>query len=192
MLRLNNLSFQYQNQFIFSNFNIHIHESSLWLAPNGAGKTTLLKLIAGILTPQTGTILFRDNAAFAASTCFNSDILLPQITIQSHINWLKKHFSLQDHIIHQNTDAFELTPYLQSTPNALSDGQKQWIALALAMSVPADIYLLDEPLRSLDEHKIDQFSQILSGRIKQNQCFLITGHEASHTALKTILPTISI
>ncbi len=192
MLRLNDISFQYQNHFIFSDLNIHIPVSSLWLAPNGTGKTTLLKLIAGILSPQSGTILFRNNLVFSASSFFNSNILLPQITIQSHINWIKKHFSIQAHDFLQTIDAFELTPFLNATPNTLSDGQKQWIALALTMSVPADIYLLDEPLRSLDEQKIDQFSQILSERLKQNQFFFITGHKSSHSALNTILPAISI
>ena len=62
MLRIENLSFSYGKQKIFHNFNLHVPGNQVCLVTgiNGVGKSTLLRLIAGVLKPAGGKIIFNE------------------------------------------------------------------------------------------------------------------------------------
>ncbi|MGE0824574.1 MAG: ABC-F family ATP-binding cassette domain-containing protein [Candidatus Binatia bacterium] len=122
------------------------------LGPNGSGKTTLLKLLAGALTPDTGTI---ERAEHLQIVYFDQDrqTLDPDLTLkealvpdsdsviyrgrQIHIaSWAKRFLFRHDQ--------------LKTPVHQLSGGEQARIVIARLMLQPADVLILDEPTNDLD------------------------------------------
>ena len=149
------------------NVNLDIESGELLalLGPSGCGKTTLLRIIAGLETPDTGSILFsgadttdvhvRDrNVGFV----FQHYALFRHMTVFENVA-----FGLRvkprgerpsDAQIRQKvTDLLKLVQLdwiADRYPSQLSGGQRQRIALARALAVEPKVLLLDEPFGALD------------------------------------------
>lgn len=118
------------------------------MGPSGSGKTTLLRIALGTLTPTSGTVTnsFRKTAAV-----FQEPRLLPWRTALENVN-----LALEDN---GKTRAKALLPLKQlglgdaadKYPRELSGGMQQRVALARAMAVDADLLILDEPFKAMDE-----------------------------------------
>jgi sulfate transport system ATP-binding protein len=147
------------------NLDIDSGELLALLGPSGCGKTTLLRIIAGLETPDTGSILFsgadttdvhvRDrNVGFV----FQHYALFRHMTVFENVA-----FGLRvkprgerpsDAQIRQKvTDLLKLVQLdwiADRYPSQLSGGQRQRIALARALAVEPKVLLLDEPFGALD------------------------------------------
>ena len=134
------------------------------LGPSGSGKTTLLRIIAGLLTPDSGTILVEgeDQASIATSNrdmgfVFQSpEALFPHLTVFENVAFPfrrggRKVFQIgwRD-AVHQMLERLGLAVYADKSIANLSGGEKQRVALARALAYRPTLLLLDEPLSSLD------------------------------------------
>ncbi|HEX2999752.1 MAG TPA: sulfate ABC transporter ATP-binding protein [Armatimonadota bacterium] len=135
------------------------------LGPSGSGKTTLLRTIAGLETPDTGTIRFHgeDAAALTAGAqqvgfVFQHYALFRHMTVFENVA-----FGLRVRPRHTRPTAaqirkrveellalVQLSGYANSLPSQLSGGQRQRVALARALAVEPKLLLLDEPFGALD------------------------------------------
>lgn len=176
MISFQNLTFRYDKKYIFRQFTHEFPDNLLCFGHNGSGKTTFIKLVAGILTPENGSILMDQKDDFRASILLDNRILFDDVCLKSHINWIRSEFSVQQEVINQQIHAFEIERYLERKPAELSDGERQWTALALVTLIPAEICLIDEPIRSLDNDKMQQFCDILDHKIQSGKKFIITAH----------------
>ncbi len=191
-VKIQNLSFQYGNHTIFRNYSTQFPAHSLCLAPNGSGKTTLLRLIAGILVPQQGTITLSDDEVFRASLFTTNKLIFDNISLRSQFKWIQHASNRDDPWLESRIAPFGLDAFLDRTPETLSEGERQWAALAAVCTMPADIYLIDEPLKSLDQSRIRRFIKILAERIHLGECFVVAGHDNSHKPLAEVLEIISL
>jgi ABC-type Fe3+/spermidine/putrescine transport system ATPase subunit len=131
------------------------------LGPSGCGKTTLLNLIAGLLEPTSGRILFGERDVTALPTnqrnavmCFQSYALWPHLSVAENLRFglsvrrLSK--ADQDRRIEEALALVRMEEFADRKPAELSGGQQQRVAIARATAVRPACLLLDEPLSNLD------------------------------------------
>ncbi|AGL17685.1 ABC transporter ATP-binding protein [Actinoplanes sp. N902-109] len=131
------------------------------VGPSGCGKTTLLRMVAGLETPDSGTVTIggRDVTALPArerglSMVFQSYAIFPHLKVRDNIGFglrmRKVAKSDQASRVERAAELLDLTDYLDRYPAQLSGGQRQRVAVARAIAVDADVLLMDEPLSNLD------------------------------------------
>ncbi|ATF20651.1 ABC transporter ATP-binding protein [Phaeobacter gallaeciensis] len=131
------------------------------LGPTGAGKTTLQRLVAGLETPDTGQILINGEEVTGlqpnqrpVSMVFESLALYPNLTAYENIAHPMRIQGLAAQDIDAKVtglaDILRVSHILDRKPASFSGGEKQRIAIGRTLAKPAGIYLLDEPLSSLD------------------------------------------
>lgn len=154
-----------QEKAAIDGLSLEIESGSLvaLLGPSGCGKTTTMKMVAGLLTPTSGDILFDDKSILdiapekrGAVMVFQNYLLFPYMTIAQNVGYGLKMRKIDQKVIDKRVDEMlELVklPGLGSRrPKELSGGQQQRIALARALIVNPNLLLLDEPLSNLDAH----------------------------------------
>lgn len=134
---------------------------------NGAGKSTLLRLLAGLLAPAEGAVLWagrdvaRDPAAHAARLRYVShqDALKPALTVAENLGFFAR---LLGGEVAPALAAMALTPLADLPARVLSSGQKRRLALARLALVPAPLWLLDEPTTGLDAASVERLGPLLA------------------------------
>lgn len=134
----------------------------LILGPSGCGKSTLLRLLAGLLCPESGSILLGGRQLAGLSPekrkvglVFQDYALFPQISARRNMEYglrlkgLSKKARTDE--IEAMAASFHIETLLDRLPAELSGGEQQRIALARSLAVRPELLLLDEPLSSLDQ-----------------------------------------
>jgi len=131
--------------------------------PSGSGKTTLLRLIAGLDSPDSGEILFRENRDEGIKRglpdgtigmMFQDYGLWPHMRASRHIEFVLKNRGLTPQQRRERAnDLLSITgldPLARAFPAELSGGEQQRLAFARAVATDPKILLLDEPFSNLD------------------------------------------
>lgn len=142
MIEIKNLSKNYPNVPLYTNFNLSLEEGKITclLGSSGCGKTTLLNAIAG-LTECEGSL-----PKLRCSYIFQSPQLVPNLTVFGNLLLVCK----DEHKIIDMLKRVGLEKKAKSYPVNLSGGEAQRVAIARAFLYKSDILLMDEPLASLD------------------------------------------
>lgn len=165
------------------------------IGPNGAGKSTLIKILARLLRPTAGEILWNGQplARFPHETAY-----LPQ---RSEVNWsfpltvrdlvamgrypaLGMWRTAAPHdlrIVDKALRTMELEPLQHRQISALSGGQQQRVFLARALAQEAHILLLDEPFTGLDLRGAEALGDLLRALAVEGR-LIIASHHDLHTA----------
>lgn len=144
-------------------FNVEIAEGEFFafLGHSGCGKTTTLRVIAGLETPDSGSIHFDDRDVTTlppeqrnAAMVFQNYALFPHMNVFENVAFgLKARKMPKDQIASRVAEALDMVR-LENLEHRkvteLSGGQQQRVALARSIAVHPDILLLDEPLSNLD------------------------------------------
>lgn len=131
------------------------------LGPSGCGKSTLLRLLAGLETPQHGTVLIGGEVANAVpaakrglSMVFQSYALFPHLSVRENIVFGMKVRGVRgaerERKFAEAVDMMALGGLERRKPSELSGGQRQRVALARAVVAGHPLCLMDEPLSNLD------------------------------------------
>lgn len=141
-------------------FSITEGEFAVIVGGSGAGKTTLISLLAGLLTPDHGEILFAGRLLSGPgperAVVFQNYSLLPWLTVLENVSLAvtaaSPHFNrrtVQDHAQYF-IELVNLGAAVNKRPRELSGGMRQRVALARALAMEPRLLLLDEPLSALD------------------------------------------
>jgi tungstate transport system ATP-binding protein len=157
------------------------------LGPNGAGKTTLLKLMAGLLSPNSGRILYKGNPVnaglsrqlrrkvtmvFQRATVFNTTVY-ENVAYGLKIRGLPK-AEVEERVL----DALEkvgIRNLRDRKARSLSGGEQQKLSLARAIALKPEVLLLDEPTVNLDSSSASAVEAFIS-RIKRETTLVISTH----------------
>ncbi|MGA2924406.1 MAG: TOBE-like domain-containing protein [Solirubrobacteraceae bacterium] len=131
------------------------------LGPSGSGKSTLLRIIAGLETPDTGSIMIAGKDVTAASVqercigfVFQHYAAFAHMTVRENVAFGLRIRKRPKAEIRERVDELlalvGLTKWSGQRPDQLSGGQRQRMALARALAVHPRVLLLDEPFGALD------------------------------------------
>ena len=162
-VRVENLSKTIGSKKILDNVSFRVKDKTFAsiLGPVGAGKTTLLRIIAGVESPDSGSIFFddRDVTKIPArernvAMVYQSFALYPHMTVYENIASplmiAKVDKSEIERRVQDVAELLNIPHLLKRMPAELSGGERQRVAIARALIKNANVYLLDEPLTNLD------------------------------------------
>lgn len=130
--------------------------------PNGAGKSTLLNILAGLLRPSRGEVVYRDGDAPLARTHWfeHLGMAAPDMAVYEELSALEnlrffarlRGLHLEDPTLQELLDGLGLPPREHTrTVGTYSSGMRQRVKLAQAILHEPPVLLLDEPSSNLDE-----------------------------------------
>ncbi|AEH45506.1 ABC transporter related protein [Thermodesulfatator indicus DSM 15286] len=140
-------------------FTINPRSYSILLGPSGAGKSLTLRLIAGFELPDQGKIIYNEKDLTPLPPEDRPVVYLPQslglfphMTVRQNLEYpfRCKRKQPNNFFIKDIVKEFGLEKLIDKKPRVLSGGEKQRVALARAILSTPEIFLLDEPLSSLD------------------------------------------
>ncbi len=166
-LKIRQLSKHYANVAALDAIDLDVASGELvaLLGPSGSGKTTLLRVIAGLLSPDSGRVLFGEDDATRLSLrernvgfVFQHYALFKHMTVAENIAFglrsrprrRRPDRTTISHRVEELLKLVQLPEFGGRYPEQLSGGQKQRIALARALAIDPTVLLLDEPFGALD------------------------------------------
>jgi len=164
MLVVNEIYKTYENKPLLEgvSFEVHPGEIVCLLGPSGSGKSTLLRIIAGLETPEKGSILWNDEVIDQVPThqrqfglMFQDYALFPHRNVAQNVSFGLHMLKMDRAQIKSRTaevlDLVSMLSYAERKVTDLSGGEQQRVALARALAPGPRLIMLDEPLGALDK-----------------------------------------
>ena len=162
-VRLENITKRFGDLIALDAIDLDIRDEEFFvlLGQTGAGKTTTLRCIAGLDTPEEGTI-YLDDVSVTGKTpaerdvafVFQSHILYPHLTVYENMAFPLHPRKLStaeiDRRVRDIAGMLHIEHLLLRTPNQLSGGETQRVGLGRAMVRRPQVFLMDEPISNLD------------------------------------------
>ena len=138
--------------------DIRPNEVVALLGPSGCGKSTLLRILAGLISPVQGEVLYHGNPVHGlnpgVAIVFQSFALYPWMTVREHVAMVLKATGLSPEETRQRTSSVinlvGLAGFEGGYPRELSGGMKQRVGIARALSIDPELLFMDEPFSQVD------------------------------------------
>ena len=138
-------------------FSVKRNEFVCIVGPSGCGKTTLLRLIAGLLTPSNGQVIFSETTDLGrpqTAMVFQNQGLFPWMNVVDNVAFGLEMQGMQ--VKERQSRAAELISrvglgnFIHAYPHELSGGMRQRVAIMRAFLTDPQVLLMDEPFGALD------------------------------------------
>ena len=188
-LLIDHISFKPTEEYHLNDVTLNFNPGKMYtiLGRTLSGKTTLLKTIAGLQTPDSGSINF-EGADFLSVPVWNRNVAMvyqqfinyPHLNVIENIAFPLKQRKMEENLIEKEVkEAMEkvgLIGFELRKIQELSGGQQQRVALARSLAKKAKILLLDEPLVNLDyklrEGLREEFKKLFNGSEASNSILI--------------------
>ncbi len=159
-----------------------------YLGPNGAGKTTTIKMLAGLLEPTKGEILYNGRDTRADLTGFKKRLgyvpeqseIYPHMSGREYLQFVGRLRHIPEGALNKKIDEFlglfGLAEDKDSPVASYSKGMRQKVLLAAALLHDPDILLLDEPLSGLDVTTAMVVRDLVRALAAENKIIIYSSH----------------
>lgn len=184
-LKLSAIHKQYGNHTVLHFDEWEINEGVYWLkGGNGTGKTTLFRIISG-QTPFAGEVFLDGLSLKQQPIAFRAMISYaeaePQyplfITGQELLTFYKQVRQVEQKEIDELTLLFEMDAFLDQKIGGYSSGMLKKLSLICALIGDVSLYVLDEPLITIDTASADKLCSFISRKVKLGKRFLLSSHQ---------------
>lgn len=145
---------------ILDNINLELRQGEIvaLLGPSGSGKSTLMRMMAGLISPSKGEILYHGKPLRGlnpgVAIVFQSFALYPWLTVQENVELGLKAKGVAAELREEKAtamiDVIGLDGFANAYPKELSGGMRQRVGFARALAVEPELLCLDEPFSALD------------------------------------------
>ena len=190
-VRKTNLQITAEGVVAVQEFNLEIADKEfvVLVGPSGCGKSTTLRMIAGLEEITAGELWIGDKLMNNVepkdrdiAMVFQNYALYPHMTVYENMAFslkLKKTpKDVIDRKVREAAEILDITEYLDRKPKALSDGQRQRVAIGRAIVRDPAVFLMDEPLSNLDAKLRNQMrAEIIKLRQRIDTTFVYVTHD---------------
>ena len=182
LLEINNLTKKYGKFVALDGVNLSLGEGKIvgLLGPNGSGKTTLMKCVAGLLTPDGGSITVDGKPIGAETKKIVSFLpertyLRPTQTVASVLEYFSLFYEDFD-VSAAEKKLNVLGVNKKAELKTLSKGTKEKVQLIAVMARRARLYLLDEPIGGVDPAAREFIIETILSRFKSGATIVVSTH----------------
>lgn len=164
-------------------FGLGPGEALLIRGANGAGKSTLLRILAGLLSPASGSVTYGADGEAPPPLHFlgHANAIKLGLTVEQNARFWTAFANVpaagRQDAVDAALDAFNLDALRDLPARYLSAGQKRRLALSRLVASPAPLWLLDEPATALDAASTALFEQAVAAHRAQGGMAVIATHQ---------------
>ena len=187
MIEVENLSFSYGRRKlkVLENFSMKLDKGSVYglLGKNGTGKSTLLYLMAGLLRPQTGNVLYKgvDVKKRYPDTLQDmflvpEEFALPNVSLKQYVKLNAPFYpNFSDELLNACLRDFDMNEDIHL--GELSMGQKKKAFMCFALATNTSLLMMDEPTNGLDIPSKSQFRKVIASGMSDDKAVIISTHQ---------------
>lgn len=182
MLSCTNLKKKYFNKAAVENITMELEQGRIYalLGPNGSGKTTFMKMVAGLVKPTEGTVLYKGlpigvESKKEVSYMPTESYFYPFMTVEDVGKYYQDFFEDFSLEVYKKMIA-EMGLDLKDRVRKISTGMEAKVRLAAALSRKAKLYLLDEPLNGIDLIARDKIVSTILSVADEDVTIVVSSH----------------
>ena len=179
MLKTANLSYKFDDKYIFSDLSFDMSNQSIYklVGDNGSGKSSLLKILSGIYKNYEGELSLNTKKGIFYSG--HKTALKNSLSVIENIYYDIRLPKISLNQIYPVLRDLELEDYADIQSSFLSEGQKRKISLISFILSAADLYFLDEPFNNLDQKTSKLLKEIFENKINSGAKIIFSSHDRS-------------
>lgn len=187
MIEVKNLSFSYgrRKAKVLDDFSLTLDKGSVYglLAKNGTGKSTLLYLMAGLLHPQKGNVLYKGvdvkkRYPYTLQEMFlvPEEFVLPNVSLRQYVKLNAPFYpSFSDEMLRACLRDFDMSEDIHLGELSMGQKKKAFMCFALATNTP--LLMMDEPTNGLDIPSKSQFRKVIASGMTDEKAVIISTHQ---------------
>ena len=187
MIDVNQVSFSYgrKKSKVLDGFSMQLAEGAVYglLGKNGTGKSTLLYLMAGLLRPQTGKVLYKGAEVTKRYPNILQDMFLvpeefalPSVSLKQYVKLNAPFYpNFSDELLRSCLRDFDMNEDIHL--GELSMGQKKKAFMCFALATNTSLLMMDEPSNGLDIPSKSQFRKVIASGMTDDKAVIISTHQ---------------
>ena len=183
-LRSQDLACERGGRRVFSHLNFAVAKGGALIlhGPNGSGKSSLLRVLAGLLRPSQGSLVWDgdpvndDPETYHAALRYvgHLDAIKPTMTVRENLAFWAEFYGGSD--ADAGLAGLDLEHLADIPARFLSAGQRQRLGLARILAAPAPLWLLDEPTVTLDESTVATVEKMIADHRANGGIIVVATH----------------
>lgn len=184
-LKINNLNYKVNNKYILKNITLFSDEKKITIIAgnNGSGKTTFLKILHGLINSEEDIIKWKDYSVSQVkknqSMVFQTPILLNRTTYENLAYVAKKKNIDYKSNVEEIMKKLNIKHIANTNSKYISGGERQKLAIGMAIIGNPKIIFLDEPTSQLDPVYKNEIESIIKNLSDNNVKIFMTSHDIS-------------